>query len=208
MICNNCNKTIEDTALFCGFCGTPFKPIDQKELAEPFLPTPMVEVKPNEVKPIDQPAPKIPESKNNTRLWKIISSVLAIVIISFIAFKQYNTRLLSELQKSDSPGIVQNKDQQGDVTGSSPSVSNQTLLEDNSIPQENKVIPPLQRESFRVVLLSQIFVTVFAEKANMPCYTPATANPFPASALTISPLPDCLVRQGSQSIRVVPSSSR
>ena len=95
MICNNCNKTIEDTALFCGFCGTPFKPIDQKELAEPFLPTPMVEVKPNEVKPIDQPAPKIPESKNNTRLWKIISSVLAIVIISFIAFKQYNTRLLS-----------------------------------------------------------------------------------------------------------------
>ena len=141
MICYNCNKTIEDTALFCGFCGTPFKPIDQKELAEPILPSDIVKGKPDEVKLIDKLAPRIPKSKNNTRLWLIFSTTLAIIIISFIVYKQYNTRLLSEHQKSDSPGIVQDKDQQGDVTGSSPSVSNQTLLEDNSIPQENKVIP-------------------------------------------------------------------
>jgi protein TonB len=138
MICQKCNKTIEDAALFCGFCGTPFKPIGQKEVAEPILPTDIVVGKSNEEKLIDQPAPKIQESKNNTRLWKIISAALAIIIIALIAFEKYKTGLQLDHQKSDTTGIVQNKGQQGEIDGSSPHSSNQTLLENSIQPHEKE----------------------------------------------------------------------
>ncbi|MDO9255787.1 MAG: energy transducer TonB [Bacteroidales bacterium] len=138
MICYKCNKTIGDSALFCGFCGAQLKPVQHTGIARPEIQPINDFVKPNEVNQPDQPRIEFPKSKSNNLIWIIISSVVAIIILSYIVFEKYITESQSGHQQADTTSLVQNKALQVDETGSNPSVSDQTLPKDNIQPAEKE----------------------------------------------------------------------